>query len=68
MVRVAGGSTLYGLYQFQMTQWREALLGRGSSLVDLLRADIMDPDLQADAAAYLLLNNRPIRGEPLNAS
>lgn len=66
LVRQVGATRYYGLFQFQQTQWRETQLGMGKPVPEALAADIMDPDLQAAGAAWLLANGRPIRGEGLN--
>lgn len=52
-----------GLFGFQTTQWIETLTARGWSLQDARNQDIFDPALQADNAAWLMANNRPIRGD-----
>ena len=64
--RQVGSSRYYGLFQFQATQYRETMLAMGKTVTEAFAADIMDVDKQADAAAYLQANGRPIRGEGIN--
>lgn len=63
LVRRLGTMVSYGLFQFQRTQWEETLLSMGKKITEVHALDILDPYVQADAAAFLFVRNRVIRGD-----
>jgi len=63
-LRTNGAVRFFGLFAFTETQYRETLLGMGKPWQQALATDVMDPYMQADAAAWLVANGRTIRGDP----
>jgi hypothetical protein len=62
--RSTGTPRFYGLFGFTETQWKETRLAMGLPWQVALTGDIMDPQGQASAAAWLVARGQRLRGDP----